>query len=72
MSIPAMMRIPAVQPCRAVQRCSGKPVAASASSRAATRCAGTHRAGTGRPAATLLDDFWKTVDAVLREKGVIA
>ena len=22
-------------------------------------------------AATLLDDFWKTVDAVLREKGVI-
>ena len=25
-----------------------------------------------RDAATLLDDFWKTVDAVLREKGVIS
>ena len=24
-----------------------------------------------RDAATLLEDFWKTVDAVLREKGVI-
>ena len=35
-----------------------------------------HRLGAVRPyeyqdAATLLADFWKTVDAVLREKGVI-
>jgi hypothetical protein len=32
----------------------------------------TVRAYAYRDAATLLADFWQTVDAVLREKGVIA